>query len=242
MARGLIGKAVRGSADGLNKSLPLIAENQRHENRMAEQEYATKALATRDARLAQFATDRQAADQEFAGGQNQLDRDARQAQYDAQNAFALAGLANDNQRTSAQIRQINAAIESSELALEDQRELRDLMESYGSLEPEQRTNAIDRILLLQGKDPRLENEFRVVKQYDNDGYQIGEALVELSPGGSAHRRIDVGSLPSSSGAGGGGGGQIPDADIQAILRANPQFNGDRELAIEYGRSIGRFPQ
>lgn len=241
MARGLIGKAIRGAASGLNQSLPLIQENQRQKNRMELQGHIEAATAKRDKVLAQYRQQEQAQQNEFVSGENQADRDLRQDQSHIENSFALARLGNDSARTRAQLEQIQVAVESSKLDLEDRQRLNSLITRYGQMDPDQREDAVEEMLLLQGKDPRLENEFRVVKQFDDLGNANGEVLVELSPTGSAHRRIDVNNM-----GGPDDGGGIPQAAIQELL-SDPSAQTAAEFDEIFGAGaaeqiLGQAPQ
>lgn len=172
MARGIIGKAIRGAASA---GVPMLIEQEKN-NQLAKREKVLMEIQQ------QYKAQDRAADQAFTAGQNQLDRDQRATEFQAGREDSRAQL--DMQRDELGMRreqldltaqQIQQTMEAGNLGIIEQKRLQGLYDIIANPQAEDAeiTRAITVLNGLKGQNP---DKYQAITLYGDDVDANGNQL------------------------------------------------------------------
>lgn len=212
MARGIIGKALRGVAA---VAVPAAFEAQKAE-----------ILRLRDERLQSYQTSERKAEQQFRA----TERIAGQ-QHDRQ-------MQEDRLKIEAPQRELALQLAEQkllqgDLELAEQERIQGLQNTILSPDAseEERNQAVTTLNTLLGKDTANEWELRTTERGDTSGYE--QDIIAVNPRTLQGRRVQILGEPSREG--GTDSSEYSEEEINQVLEANP--GGTREQAIRYLRQI-----
>ncbi len=228
MARGIIGKAIRGAASA---GVPMLIEQEKN-NQLAKREKVLMEIQQ------QYKAQDRAADQAFTAGQNQLDRDQRATEFQAgrEDSRAQLDMQRDElgmkrQQLDLTAQQIQQTMEAGNLGIIEQRRLQGLYDIIANPQAEEAdiSRAMSVLSNLKGEKPDRYSAITLYGDENDAGVQSRQSAILDNSRGTVTPVSPARDNASSS---------TLEVDLMAVMEANP--GATREQAIRYLQSIGRY--
>lgn len=179
MARGIIGKLVRGAAQA---GVPMLQEEHRAQIQARRDEALNRVQQQYRKEDQSFQKDMNAQNQQFEAGQRNLDRTARADEFSATRADAAdarsiqrEGLQMDREKLDLTAQQIAQTLQAGELGIIEQKRLQGLYDTIASPEaqPDEITRAITVLNGLKGQNPE---KYSAITLYSDELDDMGNQL------------------------------------------------------------------
>lgn len=164
MARGIIGKMIRGAAEA---GVPMLQEEHRAQIQTRRDE-ALNRISQQNRREDQtFQREMNADNQKFEAGQRDMDRSARAEEFSATRADAAEERGMQREQLDMTAQQIAQTLEAGSLGIIEQRRLQGLYDTIANPEsaPEQISQAITILNGLKGENP---TKYQAITLYDDE--------------------------------------------------------------------------
>jgi len=189
MGRGIIGKFLKGAAEVAVPAAYAEQAAQIQAKRDATlQAYAEKNLDTAN----KFQTSERVAGQEFTGGENRKNRTHAEGMQDDSQEFTGGENRKNRELTQEQLemskkqhekvmKKMDQEIEANKYSLEQTKKIKTLMDKYEvSTDAVVRDGIAEAILILQGKDPSADYDFKTLRRTDPVTYEVVNDLIRVN--------------------------------------------------------------